>query len=341
MAGWTKDRCSSCARGATLNTIRAVPRRASYTRGLHELGDGLFAFLQPDGGWGWSNAGLVVADDGSLLVDTLFDLRLTREMLDAMRPHTGPSPIRQVLNTHGNGDHCYGNQLVPDDAQIIAAEGAAEDMRAVPPQLLHALAGAELEDQDLAAFVRRAFGPFQFDGIELRLPSRTFTGSLTLEVGGRRVELLELGPAHTRGDVIAYVPDARAVFTGDILFVGGTPIMWAGPVSNWLSGCEHIEALDVDTVVPGHGPLTDKEGPRQVRRYLEYIRDQAAERWRAGMPALEAALDIDLGEFGDWGDRERIAVNVDTIYAELDPAYERASPPELLSRMGTYMRRRP
>jgi glyoxylase-like metal-dependent hydrolase (beta-lactamase superfamily II) len=153
--------------------------------------------------------------------------------------------------------------------------------------------------------------------------------------------LLELGPAHTRGDVIAYVPDARVVFTGDILFVGGTPIMWAGPVSNWLAACEHLERLDVDTIVPGHGPVTDKEGPRQVRRYLEYVRDEATQRQRAGMPAPEAALDIDLGEFADWNDRERIAVNVDSIYAENDPDYQRASAPELLTRMGTYLRMRP
>src|SRR4030088_3412001 len=104
-----------------------------YTRGLHELGDGLFAFLQPDGGWGWSNAGLVVSDDSSLLIDTLFDLRLTREMLDAMRPATDRHPIRQVLNTHGNGDHWYGNQQVPELADIVDSEAAVQDMEEVPP----------------------------------------------------------------------------------------------------------------------------------------------------------------------------------------------------------------
>ncbi|HEY2438051.1 MAG TPA: MBL fold metallo-hydrolase, partial [Solirubrobacteraceae bacterium] len=130
-----------------------------------------------------------------------------------------------------------------------------------------------------------------------------------------------------------------AVFTGDILFVGGTPIMWAGPVSNWLAACDHIEALDVDTIVPGHGPLTDKEGPRQVRRYLEYVRDQASERQRAGMAAADAALDIELGEYADWGDPERIVVNVESIYSELDPSYTQPPAPVLLGRMGAYLRR--
>jgi glyoxylase-like metal-dependent hydrolase (beta-lactamase superfamily II) len=310
-----------------------------YTRGLHELGDGLFAFLQPDGGWGWSNAGLVVSDESSLLIDTLFDLRLTREMLEAMRPLTERRAIRQVLNTHGNGDHWYGNQLVPAAAEIIASESAVQDMQEVPAPLMHALMQAEV-DADLDAFLQHAFARFQFDGIEMRLPTRTFSGSLELDVGGRRVELLELGPAHTRGDVIAHVPDARTVFTGDILFVGGTPIMWAGPVSNWLAACEHIEGLDIDTIVPGHGPVTDKEGPRQVRRYLEFVRAEATARHEAGMPAEDAALDIELGPFADWGDQERIVVNVDSVYAELDPGHERPPAPVLLARMGAYLRRR-
>ena len=311
----------------------------SYTRGLHELGDGLFAFLQPDGGWGLSNAGLVTGEGSSLLIDTLFDLRLTQEMLDSMRPVTDARPIETVLNTHGNGDHCYGNQLVPSDAEIYSSEAATEDMAAVPPGVMQALKEYDL-GEELNAFVDYAFGPFKFDDIELRPPSQTFSGSLSLVVGGRTVELTELGPAHTKGDVIAHVPDARTVFTGDILFIEGTPIIWAGPVANWLAACDRIEQLDVDVVVPGHGRVTDKEGPRMVRRYLEFVRDEASERQRSGMGSFEAALDIDLGEFADWGDPERIVVNVDSIYRELDPAHESAEAPELFTRMTKYRARR-
>jgi cyclase len=243
-----------------------------YTRGLHELGDGLHAYLQPDGGWGLSNAGLVTGDGESLLIDTLFDLRLTQEMLDAMRPVTDARPIGSLLNTHGNGDHCYGNQLVPDDATIYASEAAAQDMAAVPPALMATLQATDL-GEELNAFVEYAFGAFRFDDIEFRPPDETFSGSLMLDVGGRRVEVTEVGPAHTQGDVIAHVPDARAVFTGDILFVEGTPIMWVGPVANWIAACDRIEALDVDVVIPGHGRVVGKDGPRMVSRYLEYVRN--------------------------------------------------------------------
>ena len=310
-----------------------------YAHGLHEIGDGLFAYLQPDGGWGLSNSGLVAGDGASLLVDTLFDLRVTREMLDAMAPVTDTRPIATVVNTHGNGDHCYGNQLAPEDARIYASQAAAEEMAAVPPGVMAALQEYDL-GEELNAFVEYAFGRFTFDDIEFRPPTDTFSGSLTLDAGGRRVELTELGPAHTKGDVIAHVPDARAVFTGDILFIEGTPIMWTGPVANWLAACEHIEALDVDVVVPGHGRVTDKEGPRMVRRYLEFVRDESAKRHAAGIGPFDAAMDIDLGEFAAWGDPERIVINVDSLYRELDPAHESAAAPELFTRMARYRARK-
>ena len=120
----------------------------SYTLGLHEIADGTHAYLQPDGGWGWSNAGLVVGDGASLLVDTLFDLKITQRMLDAMAPHTRAAAISTVVNTHANGDHCYGNQLVKT-AEIIASEATAHEMSEVPPAMLAALNKAPGEVGDL------------------------------------------------------------------------------------------------------------------------------------------------------------------------------------------------
>src|ERR1700704_5853524 len=134
----------------------ADPMKVAYQRGLHELGDGLFAYLQPDGSWGWSNAGLITGPGSSLLVDTLFDLSLTREMLDAMEPVTASHPIEQAMNTHGNGDHWYGNDLLPDGIPIIATQDAIEEMRALPPPAMHALTQAKL-DPELGGFVRHAF----------------------------------------------------------------------------------------------------------------------------------------------------------------------------------------
>ncbi len=135
-------------------------------------------------------------------------------------------------------------------------------------------------------------------------------------MGDKPVHLINVGPAHTRGDVLVYSPNDRAVFTGDILFIEGTPIMWQGPVGNWISACRHIEAMDVEHIVPGHGPLTDRQGVAAVRHYLEYVNTQARIRYDGGMTAQEAALDIDISAFSDWSDPERIAVNVDSLYRE-------------------------
>jgi len=292
--------------------------RWTYEKGLHDLGNGAYAWLAPDGSWGWSNAGLIVDGGESLLVDTLFDLRLTQEMLDAMRKAEprAAGRIGTLVNTHANGDHCHGNQLV-EGAEIIASTAAAEEMAALPPEAMAGLMKMVADDPSPSGrFFRHCFCPFEFEGITHTLPTRTFDGSLTLAVGGKTVELIQVGPAHTRGDVLVHVPEDRTVFTGDILFIDGTPIMWAGPVQSWIDACDRIIQMDVETVVPGHGPITDKRGAAAVKGYLEYIRDEARKRFDAGMEAFEAAKDIALSDYASWGDAERIAVNVDRLYRE-------------------------
>jgi glyoxylase-like metal-dependent hydrolase (beta-lactamase superfamily II) len=305
-----------------------------FTLGLHETGEGTYAYLQPDGGWGYSNAGLVVGDGASLLVDTLFDLRLTEAMLASMSPITKLAPIAQLVNTHANGDHCYGNQLV-GDAEIIASVATAHEMSEVPPAMMAALNKAPGEVGDL---FRRFFGDFHFDGIELVPPTRTFSGRLDLDVGGRQVELIEVGPAHTKGDTIAYVPDAKTVYTGDILFIGGAPIVWAGPLENWIAACDLIASLDVETVVPGHGPVTDKSGVAQVRDYLAFVLREAEGHQSAGVDAFDAAQEIAkalLGSaaFRDWQEFGRISVNVDTVYRSRDAQHQSPDVIEQFRRM--------
>lgn len=301
----------------------------SYTLGLHELSNGCHAYLQPDGGWGWSNAGLIVGDGASLLVDTLFDLKITQKMLDTMAQATEKAPISTVVNTHANGDHCYGNQLL-SGKEIIASAATAHEMSEVPPAMLAALNSAPGDVGDL---FRHFFGEFDFEGIEPTLPTKTFTGKHSVTVGGRVVELVEVGPAHTAGDTLVFVPDARTVYTGDILFIGGTPIVWAGPLDNWIAACDLICSSDVEHIVPGHGPLTDKAGVTAIRDYLAYVQDEATERFNGGMDAWDAARDIALNGFAEWGEFGRLAVNVDTVYRTLSGAHKSPDVVEQFRRM--------
>lgn len=310
---------------------------ASYERGLVDLGSGLYAWMQPDGGWGWSNAGLIRDGEAAILVDTLFDEALTAEMLSAMADATGLATDRigTVVNTHANGDHTHGNALLPG-AEIVASEASAQEMEAFSPAMLGKMkaAGAAGQLGMAGTYFADIFAPFDFAAARGRAPTRTFHGRLDLSVGDKEVALIEVGPAHTAGDILVHVPADRTVFTGDILFIEGTPIMWEGPVSNWLAACDAILAMDVEHIVPGHGPLTDKVGVRAVQDYLRYIETEARARFDAGLSAQDAARDIGLDRFASWTDAERIAVNVDTLYREFSGDHSPRDTLALFAQMG-------
>jgi len=318
--------------------------RWQYTKGLHDLGNGCYAYLQPDGSWGWSNAGLICDSGESLLVDTLFDLNLTRAMLDSMRraEPRATSPIRTLVNTHSNGDHIFGNELVTG-AEIISSNACAEEMlNDAGSSRLAALKSNAATMGETGKFFAEIFAPFDFDDINVAMPTVTFDGVLERRVGNKTVRLIEVGPAHTRGDVLAYVPDDRVIFTGDILFINGHPIIWAGPIGNWIKACQLMLDLDVETIVPGHGPITNKEGVAAVKSYFEYIQREARKRYDAGMTIYDAAQDISLTDYSSWGDAERIVINVATLYREFSGGTAPSpSLPELFGMMAQIRRAQP
>ena len=288
-----------------------------FNKGLSDLGNNIYCYLQPDGGWGWSNAGLIADGDESLIVDTLFDEDLTLEMLDSMKSAEpkGMKNIRALINSHSNGDHCNGNNCVDTD-EVISSEATLEEMSHESPEMMAALLKQAPEMGTLGKYFLECFGSFNFEGVTKRLPNTTFTGETQRQVGDKIVELIEVGPAHTNGDILVHVPSDKVVFTGDILFIEGHPILWAGPVKNWINACDRIISMEVDFVVPGHGPVTDNRGVKAVRDYLVYIDVESRKRFESGMSALEAAKEIDLDLFSTWGDGERIAVNVNSLYRE-------------------------
>jgi len=184
------------------------------------------------------------------------------------------------------------------------------------------------------------FAPFDFEGINVAMPTRTFERRLDLSVGSKTLRLIEVGPAHTRGDVLVQVVEDRVMYTGDILFIEGHPIIWAGPVRNWISACQLIVDSDVDVIVPGHGPITDKKGVAALRGYFEYIEREARRRYEAGMTVLEAAQDISLADYSSWGDSERIVVNVASLYREFSAGKVASSIVELFAMMAQLRRER-
>ena len=133
--------------------------------------------------------------------------------------------------------------------------------------------------------------------------------------------------------MLVHLPDAATVFCGDILFIHGTPIIWDGPVSNWIDACDRILGLEAEVIIPGHGPLTDAVGVTAVRDYLTFVDNECRERHANGQTAAEVIAEIDLGDFKDWGEWERIAVNVHAIFREIGEDQTIQSPIELFSEM--------
>ena len=265
----------------------------------------------------------------------------TRSLLDVARAR---GAVDVVVNTHANGDHCYGNGVVArafPQARIVSTTAAALEMPEVPPSLMAWATRAMRVVNVLPGFVgdRVRFGPatlhelarywldgfarFDFGGIRLHAPTETFDDELHVSVGDVDVHLIELGPAHTKGDAIAWVPKHRVLFTGDLLFHGGTPIVWAGPLSRWIAACDRMLALDAAVVVPGHGPIANNAALQDVRDYLAFVDAEARPFVESGVPAFEVArallssASFVNGPWSTWTERERIAVNVDAVAREL------------------------
>lgn len=267
-----------------------------------EVADGVFALVQPQGGWCVNNAGLVVGDgDDSVLIDTAATehrARLLREQAVRLAGH----PPRTLVNTHFHGDHVFGNFVFPD-ALIVAHEGTRRDMAA------HGLHLAGLWPE------------VNWGDIELALPQATYPDRLTLYAGGTRIELMHIRPAaHTTNDTVVWLPESRVLFAGDVVMSGVTPFCVMGSVTGSLSALQRLRRLRPTVVVPGHGPVG---GPGLIdanEAYFRWLRDTARQGVVAGLSPLECARKLGPGPFADLIDAERLVPNLARAYAELEGA---------------------
>lgn len=281
---------------------------------LRRIERDVYACLQEDKGLGTSNSGLVNRG-GGLVIDTFWDLPHTRTMMD-LYASVWPGPAQRVVNTHHNGDHCWGNQLFPG-AEIIGHRLCAASFGKEQPQVMQLLAGMASSSDPAMAALGAAFASWDFRGIELTPPTTLIDDRLDLDLDGVEVRLLYVGPAHTAGDVVAYLPETGIVFTGDILFRLCSPLGWEGTYQAWIEALDRLLALNPTQVVPGHGPLCGVQGLREMKSYLVYVRGESKRFFDAGVSALDAAKRIDLGPYADWTQPERVVFNIERAYREL------------------------
>lgn len=279
---------------------RSVPRR--WPTGLIEVAPGVFGYVQGGGVTGVSNGGLIVGEESAIAVDALFVPSMTRRYLRAIRRAT-KKPVSHLIATHHHIDHIGGNQFFPR-SEIVAHINCREEM-----------VRFGLPVDRLKAFIP-AFAD-ELDELRLVLPDVVYAGQLTLHQGDRAIELLYMGPAHTPGDTLVYLPNEKVLFAGDVAFHYVVPGPFDCHVSSWIRVADRIAGLDVEVIVPGHGPLGTKKELREMRDYLALVRREARKSYRAGEPSDEAARKLKVGGFyTQWANPERLPMIVQRLYME-------------------------
>jgi cyclase len=283
---------------------------------IQQVSEGVYAYLQPDGSWYLNNTGFLAGRDGVISVDATSTEQRTRAYLDAMATVTR-GPVRTLVNTHHHGDHTHGNYLFTG-ATIVGHERCREAVLATPTP------------PPPGIWTDVAWGDLQ-----VAPPFLTYTDGVTLWSDELRCEVRYVGtPAHTTNDSIVHIPERSVVFTGDLLFNGGTPFALMGSVAGWIEVLQTVlRPLGARTLVPGHGPVCGPAVIDDVLAYLRFVQRTAQEAKAAGLTPLQAARQVDLGEFKDLLDAERIVGNLHRAYLELDGA-ERGAPIDLIQALG-------
>jgi len=264
---------------------------------VEEVSPGIFAYIQLDGSWFLNNAGCVVGSKHATVIDSTGTEARARAFHAAVRRVT-EKPIAALVNTHSHGDHTHGNFMFAPETAIIASERCRREIIA-------------------AGHGSYALFPMiDFGDCPLTPPFVTFDERLNVYVDDLKIELIFVGPAHTTNDVVAWIPERKLLFSGDVIFNGGTPFALGGSVGGWLEALERIEALGAETIVPGHGEVCGPAVIGEVREYLHFIQDSAKRGMEAGVQPLELARDLDLGRFQALHDSERLVPNLHRAYAE-------------------------
>jgi len=227
---------------------------------VRQIGPDLYAYISDNDAS--ANSTFLVSEQGILVVDTGLNAQEGRKLLDEIRK-ISQVRVRWIVNTHYHPDHRGGNGVVGPDA-IVISTAFTRSQTATPAQ---------------ESSVNQTVGP----------------QGLVLYLGGHEVQIYHPGPAHTMGDLVVYFPDEHAIATGDLFLTNSCPAMDDGDMENWITALDHMLALPLEHIVPGHFELATKNELQKFRNYLADLRDQVARMYRQGMPLerIQSSLALD------------------------------------------------
>jgi len=269
---------------------------------LLEVGEGVFAYIQPDGSWFINNTGFVVGSRAVVSIDACSTERRTRAYRERIAS-VSSAPVTMLVNTHHHADHTYGNCFF-GDATIIGQENCRSEL------IRFGLMGNT-----------GIWDPVDWGELMLAPPTLTFRDAVRLWSDERPIDVTFVGrPAHTTNDSLVWLPEQQVLFCGDLLFNGGTPFLLMGSVTGAIDVLTNVLApIPARVIVPGHGRPCGSELIATVLGYLRFVLEAAREGMSAGLSPLAVAGDLDLGEYTGWLDSERIVGNLHRAYADLDP----------------------
>tara|TARA_B110000003_G_scaffold203522_1_gene202242 strand:- start:579 stop:1529 length:951 start_codon:yes stop_codon:yes gene_type:complete len=233
-----------------------------------EVGEGLYAFTAE----GDPNSGVIIGDDSVMIVEAQATPRLAQKVIDCVRSVTD-KPINHLVLTHYHAVRVLGASAY-DAGQIIMSEKA---------RAMVAERGKEDWDSEFQRFPRLFKGHESIPG--LTWPTTTFNGRMSVYLGKRRVDIMQMGRAHTAGDAVIYVPDQNVMFTGDIVEYRSACYCGDGHFHDWPNTLENIRRWDVDAIAPGRGDAL--VGKEMVNAALDATRDFVLSTYR---PAARVAL---------------------------------------------------
>lgn len=291
---------------------------------MQQISDNCFAVLNEKNLLCDANSGLINRGAG-VVIDTQSDLPHARQMIELFSKVWTAMP-QHVVNTHEDADHVWGNQLF-ENAEIIGHRSLPERMKKVanPKESQKMMHGVGFW---LTRLLLEAFHPgivatgqqlqvdYNFEGIELVVPTTLFDERYELNLDGTEVHLIYVGPGHQVGDTIVHVPEERVLFAGDLLFRQCTPMGWSGTYEKWFQSLDLIVQLDPEVIVPGHGPLCGVDGVKEMKAYLQYVHDESKRCFDSGLSSQEAARQIDFGPYAEWRAPARLYMNVERAYRE-------------------------